>query len=138
MTTLSPWINFNGNAEEAFSFYQSVLGGTFTNIMRFKDMASPESPVSEQEADKVMRIVLTLEGGAALIGNDVPSFMGSVSENENRSKIHVAAGSREEAARVADGLSVGGQVEVPLGEGSFAMFRDRYGIEWIVEVGASA
>jgi PhnB protein len=71
-----------------------------------------------------------------LIGNDVPAFMGAVSENENRSKIHIAVGSREEARKVFDGLSAGGQVEVPLGdapEASFAMFRDKYGIEWIVE-----
>jgi PhnB protein len=134
MTTLSPWINFNGNAEEAFNFYKSVFGGDFAKIVRFKDVAGSEAPVAEEEANKIMRIVLPIDGANALIGNDVPTFMGKVNENENRSKIHVAANSKEEAERIFNGLSAGGQVEVPMGGGTyFGMFRDRYGIEWIIE-----
>ena len=137
MTTLNPWINFNGNAEEAFTFYKSVLGGEFSAITRFKDVAGPESPVSEEDADKIMRITLSIGGGHALVGNDVPSFMGKVSEEENRSKIHVSVESKEEAERIFKGLSEGGQVEVPMdtsAEGmNFAMFRDTFGIEWVVE-----
>jgi PhnB protein len=136
MTTLSPYINFNGNAEEAFTFYKSVFGGEFTQIIRFKDLASAEFPVSEAEANKIMRIVLPI-GPTTLIANDVPSFMGKVSEEENRSKIAVSADSREEAERIFNGLSVGGTVEMPLADSpwgtSFAMFRDKYGIEWTVE-----
>lgn len=73
-----------------------------------------------------------------LIGNDVPEFMGKVSENENRSKIHVGLDSKEEAEKIFTGLSEGGQVEVPLENGTFAMFRDKYGIEWIIECSPSA
>ena len=142
MPTLNPWINFNGNAEEAFTFYKSVFGGEFASMVRFKDIASPEFPVAEEDADKLMRIALPVNGSNMLIGNDVPAFMGTVSENENRSKIHVALDSREEAGRVFGGLSAGGQVEVPMSddpsEPSFGMFRDRYGIEWIVEFGQNA
>jgi PhnB protein len=132
MTTINPWINFNGNAEEAFSFYKAVFGGEFSTITRFKDIASEELPVSVTDADKIMRIVLPIGDGGMLIGNDVPSFMGTVSENENRSKIHVGLDDKEEAMRVFTELSVGGSVEVSM-EDDFAMFRDRYGIEWIVE-----
>lgn len=137
MTTISPWINFNGNAEEAFNFYKSVFGGEFTNITRFKDIASPEFPVADNDSNKIMRITLPINGANVIIGNDVPEFMGKVSENENRSKIHVAAGSAEEAKKLFDGLSAGGQVEVPVddsaGEKCFGMFRDQYGIEWVIE-----
>ena len=137
MTTLSPWINFNGNAEEAFNFYKSVLGGEFTKIVRLKDLESPEFPVAEEDANKIMQIVLPINGANALIGNDVPSFMGKVSESENRSKIHVAANSKEEAERLFNGLSAGGQVEAPVSDSpwgtSFGMFRDIYGIEWVIE-----
>ena len=42
MRTINPWINFNGNAEEAFTFYKSVFGGEFGKIIRFKDLASDE------------------------------------------------------------------------------------------------
>ena len=135
--TINPWINFNGNAETAFNFYKSVFGGEFTKVIRFKDLASAEFPVPPHEAEKIMQIILSTGGGNMLIGNDVPEFMGKVNENENRSKIHVLADSKEEAERIFNELSVGGQIEGPIGDspwGTYAsMFRDQYGIEWIVE-----
>jgi PhnB protein len=137
MRTINPWINFNGNAEEAFTFYKSVFGGEFTRIIRFKDLASDEFQVAESEANKIMTIVLPLGKHNALIANDVPEFMGRVNENENRSKIAVNAESREEADQIFNGLSAGGAIEGPIGDspwGTYAgMFRDKYGIEWIVE-----
>ncbi len=136
MATINPYINFNGNAEEAFTFYRSVFGGEFAGITRFKDIASAEFPVPEHEANKIMRIALPI-GGNVLIANDVPEAMGRVNENENRSKIAVTAESQEEADRIFNGLSAGGTVEMPMTESpwgtSFAMFRDKYGIEWTVE-----
>lgn len=137
MTTLSPWINFNGNAEEAFNFYKSVFGGDFTKVVRFKDLASSEFQVDEKEADKIMQIILPISGTNVLIGNDVPEFMGKVNESENRSKIHVNVSSKEEAEKIFNELSVGGEVEGPISDspwGTYAgMFRDKYGIEWIIE-----
>ena len=136
MATINPYINFNGNAEEAFIFYKSVFGGDFESIVRFKDLQGPEFPVSEVDANKIMRIVLPI-GGNILIANDVPEGLGPVNENENRSKIAVYADSREEADAVFNELSADGTVEMPMGESPwgtyFAMFRDKYGIEWTVE-----
>lgn len=137
MTTINPWINFNGNAEEAFNFYKSVFGGEFTKIIRFKDLASTEVQIADDEANKIMQIVLPIGSGNALIGNDVPEFMGKVSENENRSKIHLNVDSKDDAERIFNELSVGGQVEGQIGDSPWGthagMFRDRYGIEWILE-----
>jgi len=137
MRTINPWINFNGNAEEAFTFYKSVFGGDFTKIIRFKDLSSAEFPVEEKDANKIMTIVLPIGKHNVLIANDVPDFMGPVSENENRSKISISADSQEEAEKLFNGLSAGGEIEGPIGEspwGTYAgMFRDKYGIEWIVE-----
>jgi PhnB protein len=136
MALINPHINFNGNAEEAFHFYQSVFGGAFINIIRFKDISSAEHVISEHEANKLMHIALPI-GNNILMANDVPESMGRVSENENRSKISVSAESREEADQIFNGLSAGGDVEVPISDspwGSyFAMFRDKYGIEWMVD-----
>lgn len=136
MALINPHINFNGNAEEAFHFYQSVFGGAFAKIIRFKDIASPEFPVDEKEANKVMHIALPI-GKNILMGNDVPESMGRVNENENRSKIAISAESREEADQLFNGLSAGGLVEMPIGDspwGSyFGMFRDKFGIEWMVD-----
>jgi PhnB protein len=137
MRAINPWINFNGNAEEAFTFYKSVFGGEFSKIVRFKELASEEFSIPEDDADKIMTIMLPIGKHNVLIANDVPGFMGKVSENENRSKIAVAAESREEADQIFEGLSAGGAVEGPIGDspwGTYAgMFRDKYGIEWIVE-----
>lgn len=136
MAIINPHINFNGNAEEAFNFYKSVFGGAFAKIVRFKDIASPEYPVAQNEEDKIMHIALPI-GKNVLIGNDVPAFMGKVNENENRSKIAISAESREEANRLFRGLSADGSIEVPFDDNSsgpcFGMFRDKFGIEWIVE-----
>jgi PhnB protein len=136
MAHINPHINFNGNAEEAFNFYKSVFGGEFARIVRLKDLASPEFPVGEEDAEKILHISLPI-GQNTLIANDVPSFLGRVNEDENRSKISVSAESREEADKIFNGLSVGGSVEMPIEDspwGSYyGMFRDKYGIEWIVE-----
>ena len=135
--TINPWINFNGNAEEAFTFYKSVFGGEFTKVMRFKDLASPEFPVAEKEENKIMLITLPIGKSNMLMANDVPEIMGQVNENENRSMISVSTESKEEADKIFNGLSAGGTVEGPMGNGpwgSYAgMFRDKYGIEWIIE-----
>lgn len=137
MTTLHPWINFNGNAEEAFTFYKSVFGTEFTKVVRFKDLESAQFQVPEKEKNNIMYIALPIGAGAMLIANDVPEIMGKVNERENRSKILVRAESKEEADRLFTGLSAGGEVEGPMGDspwGSYAgMFRDKYGIEWIIE-----
>ncbi len=137
MALINPHINFNGNAEEAFTFYKSVFGGEFTKVMRFKDLASSEFPVAEKEENKIMHIALPIGKSNMLMGNDVPESMGRTNENENRSKISISAESKEEAERLFNGLSAGGQIEMPVADspwGSyFGMFRDKYGIEWMVD-----
>lgn len=137
MAQINPYIAFNGNAEEAFNFYKSVFGGEIRSIVRFKDFPSNENKMwDDSEADKIMHIALPI-GHNVLLANDVPSGLGKVDERENRSKISIVAASREEADKIFRGLSAGGEVEVPIGDspwGSyFAMFRDRYGIEWMVD-----
>lgn len=135
MAVINPHINFNGNAEEAFNFYKSVFGGEFLKVIRFKDIATDEHPIPENEAENIMHIALPI-GNNTLMGNDVPQFMGRVNESENRSKIAVTAQSRDEANKLFNGLSVGGTVEVHSAESAdgsyFAMFRDQFGIEWMI------
>ena len=136
MAQINPHINFNGNAEEAFTFYKSVFGGEFVKIMRFKDISSPEFPVTENEANKIMHISLPI-GKNILMANDVPESMGKTNENEHRSKISISAESKEEADKLFIGLSAGGTIEMPISNspwGSyFGMFRDKFGIEWMVD-----
>jgi PhnB protein len=136
MALINPHINFNGNAEEAFTFYKSVFGGEFAKVMRFKDLSSPEFPIAESEANLIMHIALPI-GKNILMANDVPPSMGKTNENENRSKIAISTESKEEADKIFYGLSAGGQIEGQIGDspwGSYGgCFRDKYGIEWMVD-----
>lgn len=92
------------------------------------------NPLSEADGNKIMFITLPI-GTNVLMGNDVPSFMGTV--NENRSKIAIGAESKEEADKLFNGLSAGGQIEFPIADSPwdsyFGMLRDKYGIEWMVD-----
>jgi PhnB protein len=137
MAQINPYIHFNGNAEEAFTFYKSVFGGEFSMITRFRDMASEEFSVPESETEKIMHIALPIGKHSILMGSDTPESMGRQNENENRSKISIVADSKEEADRLFNGLSVGGQIEFPIADspwGSyFGMLRDKYGFEWMVD-----
>ncbi len=136
MAQINPHINFNGNAEEAFTFYKSVFGGEFSKVVRFNEISSPEYPIPANEENKLMYISLPI-GSSILMANDILEVMGKVSEEENRSKISISSESKEEAYKIFNGLSAGGQVEIPLDENPdgtyFAMFRDKYGIEWMVK-----
>ena len=84
MAQINPYIHFNGNAEEAFTFYKSVFGEEFAMITRFKDIPMPGSPVSESEADKIMHIVLPIGKCSVLMGSDTPEFMGKHIEIRNK------------------------------------------------------
>jgi PhnB protein len=137
MAQINPYIHFNGNAEEAFTFYKSVFGGEFIRISRFKEMANEHFTPSAEEADKIMHIALLIGKHSILMGSDTPAFMGTHNENETRSKISISTESKEEADKLFNGLSAGGTVEMPITDSPwgtyFGMFRDKYGIEWMVE-----
>ena len=137
MAKINPHIHFNGNTEEAFEFYKSVFGGDFTSIKRFKELSSEAFSFPEEELNKIMHIGLRIGSSSVLTGSDVPNMLGKVSENENRSKIVISVESKEEAAALFNGLSAGGTVEMALSAGPwcayFGAFRDKYGIEWMIE-----
>ena len=136
MASINPYIHFNGNAEEAFTFYKSAFGGEFSSMVRFKDMNFEGAPDLEKEAEKIMHIALPIGNHSILMGSDTPEQMGKHNEMETRSKISINAESKEEAENLFHTLSKDGQVEMPLEEspwGSyFAMFRDKFGIEWMI------
>ena len=137
MANINPHIHFNGNTEEAFEFYKSVIGGEFSRILRYKDLSNEGFAFPEEELNKIMNIALAIGSVNILTGSDVPNILGKVSEHENRSKITITADSKEEADTLFNGLSVGGDIECPIGNspwGSyFGSFRDKYGIEWMIE-----
>jgi PhnB protein len=137
MALINPYIHFNGNAEEAFTFYKSVFGGEFAKISRYKEISSPEYPVAENDANRIMHIALPIGKTNVLMGSDVIEIMGQVIENDNRNTISISAESREEADKLFNGLSEGGKVEMPISDGPFGsyfgMFADKFGVQWMVD-----
>ena len=135
MATINPYLNFNGNTEEAFNFYRSVFGGEFITLQRFKD--TPEAdrlPASDQE--KIMHISLPIGKGNVLMATDTLESMGHALTVGNNFSIAVNAESEEEADKLFSGLSAGGQVTLPLQKAFwgayFGMLADKFGIQWMV------
>ena len=138
MTTISPYLTFNGTCEEAFNFYKSVFGGEFPYAGRFSEMpANPEMPpMSDEDKNKIMHISLPISNETVLMGSDyLPGFGPELVEGNNFS-ISINCKSKKEVDRIFGGLSEGGQVKMPLNEtfwGSyFGMFIDQFGIHWMV------
>ncbi len=134
MAAVNPYLNFNGNTEEAFNFYKSVFGGEFPMVMRFKDVPS-EHKMSESEGEKIMHIALPIGLGTVLMGSDVPEAFGKAVVGTNF-YISISTQSEEEANKLFNGLSAGGQVTMPMGKvfwGSyFGMFKDKFDVQWMV------
>ncbi|TDD99267.1 VOC family protein [Flavobacterium cellulosilyticum] len=137
MAIINPYINFNGNSEEAFTFYKSVFGGEFAMIVRFKDMPNPEAPLSDKEANKIMHIALPIGKENVLMATDFLESQGHKMIEGNRYSLSINAQSRDEADQIFNGLTVGGKIEVPIAEspwGSyFGLFQDKFGIQWMVD-----
>lgn len=134
MAKLNPYLNFNGNTEEAFNFYKSVFGGEFLALQRFKD--TPESDrVAAADRDKIMHVALPV-GGNILMATDALESMGHPLKPGNNFSLSVDAESEEEAERLFQALSAGGKVEMPLAKAFwgayFGMLTDRFGIQWMV------
>jgi PhnB protein len=136
MALINSYINFNGNAEEAFNFYKSVFGGEFASIMRFKNMPHHGQPLSETDANKLMHIALPL-GKNVLMGTDFLESQDQKMIEGNRYTISISAETKAEADILFNGLSDGGKVTVPIGDspwGSyFGMFTDKFGIAWMLD-----
>ena len=133
MTALNPYLNFNGNTEEVFNFYRSVFGGEFAMLMRFGETPGCEE-MPETEKDGIMHIALPI-GNNVIMGTDVPKSMEQVSTGTNMS-ISVHVDSREEADRVYNGLSAGGNATMPMNDmfwgDYYGMLTDKFDIQWMV------
>ncbi|MGH2568429.1 MAG: VOC family protein [Bacteroidota bacterium] len=135
MASLNPYLNFPGNTEEAFNFYKSVFGGEFITLQRFKD--TPEAGnIPEKDKNKIMHVALPIGKGNILMATDALESLGQKLTVGNNMYITIEPESREEAERLFNGLSAGGKVEMPLQDmfwgAYYGSFRDRFGIQWMV------
>lgn len=135
MATINPYLNFDGNCEDAFHFYKSVFGGNFQTIQFLKDTPYGDQ-VPAGEKNRVMHVSLPLAEGSVLMGSDILPSMGHKLVMGNNNHISIHPTSRAEADKLFNGLSAGGTVTVPLADafwGSyFGMFTDKFGVLWMV------
>ena len=133
---MNPYLNFNGNTEEAFNFYKSVFGGDFAVVMRFGDNPQCDQ-MTEDDKKRIMHIALPIDGGM-LMATDALESMGQKLNVGNNFYISLSPSSREDADRIFAGLSDGGKVEMPMSEmfwGYFGSFSDKFGVQWMLNVG---
>jgi PhnB protein len=134
---INPYLNFQGNTEEAFNFYKSVFGGEFEGgIMRFKDApADPNQKISADEQNKVMHIALKI-GDSMLMGTDCLTSYNQTVNFGNQTSLCINPPTKEEADRIFAALSEGGKVDMPMSEmfwgDYFGSFTDKFGILWMI------
>lgn len=131
---LNPYLNFAGNAEEAFRFYQSVFGGELF-LQRMSEAPGTEH-LSEEERGYAMHVSLPIGDGQFLIASDCIESMGQHLKPGNNNYISIQTDSREQSDRLFKGLSEGGQVEMPLEDmfwgDYFGSFTDKFGVCWMI------
>ena len=132
---LSPYLNFAGDAEEAFKLYKSAFGGEFTSVVRFKDMPMEGMKIGPAEANKIMHITLKF-GDEVLMASDTLESLGQKLTKGNNTYVSIHPDSKQEADRLFKALSAGGQVEMPMADQPWGdywgAFKDRFGVQWMI------
>lgn len=138
MFLVEPYLYFNGNCEEAFNFYKSVFGGDFTGIMRYKDMPGKGADMPTRFRDKILHISLPVGKDIIMMGSDTGPGSNAVNYGNNI-VLALNVDNAEDARRLYKNLSEEGKVMMPL-EKTFwaelyAMFTDKFGINWNISYG---
>ncbi len=138
MTTLSIYLNFDGNCEEAFTFYKSVFGGEYATLSRFSEMPpqATAEPIPESLGNKIMHVSLPISKETVLMGSDVGGEWSNGFVAGNNFTISVNADNKEEVIRIFNALATDGKITMPLAdtfwESYFGMLTDKFGINWMV------
>lgn len=137
MTTINPYLNFNGNCAEAFDHYKTLFGGEFALKMKFKDAPKGDQPpgTSSAEGERIMHVSLPVGKTAILMGSDRPAGFDPGVPGDLYS-VSISADNKADADRLFNGLAEGGKPTMPMSNtfwGSyFGMCTDRFGIQWMV------
>jgi PhnB protein len=135
MKAAQPYLNFNGNTEEAFNFYKTVFGGEFAMVMRFGDGPDVCNNIPAGTENMIMHIALPI-GDSMLMGTDAPEQMGFKLVTGNNTYIMLGMESKEETDDIFAKLSEGGKVEMAPQDtfwgAYYASFTDKFGIQWML------
>lgn len=138
MSTVNAYVTFDGTCEAAFNFYKSAFGGEFRDLSRFGDMPPQEGapPLSDEMKNRLMHVALPISTETILMGSDTLPGMGPDIKAGNNFSIAIGVNSKEEADKLFAALSKGGKVTMPLEVtfwgAYFGMWKDKFGIHWMV------
>ena len=128
---LHTYLNFGGNCEQAFRFYEQHLGGKITSMMTYGQMPNPNDIPPERKND-VLHARIKI-GDTEVMASDAPP-----DRFQPMRSVYLSLGvsSTEEAERIYALLSDGGQIFMPMQETFFAfrfgMLRDKFGTSWMI------
>lgn len=137
---VTTYLNFPGNTEEAFLFYKSVFKTEFAGkgIQRFGDIpaGAGHPPIADEIKKMVLHVELPITGNHILMATDAPKEMGFTLTQGNNMHICIEPETREDAKRLFDDLSNGGNITMPLKDmffgAYFGEFSDKFGIHWMI------
>ena len=125
---LDTYVNYHGNCEEAFRFYQQHLGGKITGIVRHGEQPNPQIP--DDWKDKVLHARIEI-ATMVLMGADIPH-----AEPMRSAYLTLTVDDEKEAERIYAVLSEGGEIFMKMEKtpfaNRFAMLRDRFGASWML------
>ena len=125
---LDIYVNYRGNCEQAFRFYEQHLGGRITGMIRHREQPNPNIPANWQ--DKVLHARIAI-GAGILMGADIPS-----AEPMRSAYLTLSLDLEEEAERVYALLAAGGEIFMKMEKtpfaNRFAMLRDKFGTSWML------
>jgi PhnB protein len=138
MARVSIYLNFPRTTEEAFLFYRDVFQTDFVgDIARMSDVPPQDGvpPMSEEDKNLVMHVVLPILGGLMLMGTDAPESMGFTVAQGNNVYINLEPDTRAETERLFGALGEGGKIEMPLQDmfwgDYYGSLRDKFGVQWM-------
>jgi PhnB protein len=130
ITNLNPYLNFNGEAEQAIKLYEKALGAKADNVMRWRDM--PDAKVATEHQNRVMHAVLHVGGGDLMVSDTLPDRPVEPGDNAH---INLSFDDVTEMKRKFDALADGGEVTMPLQDtfwgAKFGMLTDAFGVQWM-------
>lgn len=140
MKQVNPYLNFNGNTEEVFKFYQSVFGGEL-QIVRFKDLGDDMGATGD-DLNKIAHVALPLGENTFLMGDDGPAVSGQPFTEGNNFSINLETESAKEVEVLFNALSEDGDKIMPLQQTEwaekFGICTDRFGVRWLLGYTGSA
>ena len=137
---LNPYVNFRTEAREALEFYHSVFGGELS-VGSFADFGAMDVP--EGERDLVMHGQLETPSGFTLMASDVPTHM-EYEAGSNAFSISLSGQSGDDAElrgywqKLSEGARIIEELATAPWGATFGMLRDRFGVNWLVNISADA